>query len=401
VSRHTQLYQWSRTLARQLPVLSKTQAFVLALYSFGMILARGCGLSSVALALAPLLGQSDNTLRQRLREFYKPRHKKAGDRRRQLEVSACFAPLLAWLLTRWPCRRLALALDVTNLGERFHVLCISVLYRGCAIPVAWKILTGNTPETWHPHWCDLLGRLRAALGAGWQVLVLTDRGLESPRLFTAIVGHGWHPLMRVKAAGMFRPDGWHRFYRFGSFTPRVGVRYAGVGRAYKTSDTPLQCTLLACWQAGHAEPWLLLTDLAPAAADPCWYAFRAWIEQGFKVIKSAGWQWQRTRMADPVRAERLWLAVAVATLWLVEVGGAAESEVAAETVLRLPGVGSGRRVPPRRHRVFRRGLAVLLAALLRGGRLPRGRFLPEPWPEDCHEATTLTEQLFCSDKTYP
>src|SRR5262245_16439251 len=170
-----------------------------------MIRARGCGLSSVALALAPLLGQSDNTPRQRLREFYQPQHRKAGDRRRQLDVSACFAPLLAWVLARWPCRRLALALDVTNLGERFHVLCASVLYRGCAIPVAWKALAGNTPEPWHPHWVELLGRLRAALGDGWQVLVLTDRGLESPRLFTAIAACGWHPLMRVKAAGQFRP----------------------------------------------------------------------------------------------------------------------------------------------------------------------------------------------------
>jgi hypothetical protein len=172
-----------------------------------------------------------------------------------------------------------------------------------------------------------------------------------------------------------------------------------VGTAYQTSDTPLQCTLLACWQTEHDEPWLLLTDLAPVAADPCWYAFRAWIEQGFKVIKSAGWQWQRTRMAQAERAERLWLAVAVATLWLVQVGGAAESEVIAQTVQRWSQAGGGRR-PPRLHRVFRRGLAVLLAALLEGC-LPQGRFEPEAWPEDCHDASTLTEQQFCSDKTYP
>jgi DDE family transposase len=401
VSRHTQLYQWSHTLARQLPVLSKTQAFVLALYSFGMILAHGCGLSAIALALAPLLGQSDNTLRQRLREFYKPQDKKAGKRRRQLDVCACFAPLLAWVLSSWPCRRLALALDVTNLGDRFHVLCISVLYRGCAIPVAWKILAGNTPEAWHPHWVELLGRLRAALGDGWQVLVLTDRGLESPRLFTAITEQGWHPLMRVKAGGTFRPDGWHKFYAFGRFAARLGVRYAGVGTAYKTSATPLHGTLLAHWGAGHDEPWLLLTDLAPAAADPCWYAFRAWIEQGFKVIKSAGWQWQRTRMSDAARAERLWLAVAVATLWLLEVGGVAEGSGTVETVPALPqGDNPGRR-RPRLHRVFRRGLAVLLAALIASKRLPRGCFLPEPWPEDYHEATTITEEDFCFDKTYP
>ena len=44
-----------------------------------------------------------------------------------------------------------------------------------------------------------MGLLAAALGSGWQVLVLSDRGLESPDLFRTIVGLGWHPLMRVKA----------------------------------------------------------------------------------------------------------------------------------------------------------------------------------------------------------
>jgi hypothetical protein len=41
---------------------------------------------------------------------------------------------------------------------------------------------------------------------------------------------------------------------------------------------------------------------------------RAWIEQGFKSAKRAEWQWQRTRMIQPGRATRPWLAVAVATL---------------------------------------------------------------------------------------
>jgi hypothetical protein len=40
--------------------------------------------------------------------------------------------------------------------------------------------------------------------------VLTDRGLESPELFRAIVRLGWHPLMRAKRCGKFRPANWHK-----------------------------------------------------------------------------------------------------------------------------------------------------------------------------------------------
>lgn len=220
------------------------------------------------------------------------------------------------------------------------------------------------------------------------MLVLSDRGLESAELFRAIPAWGWHPLMRVKASGSFRPDGWHAFYPLKSFAARQGARFA----AYRTA--PLGCTLLACRVAGCADAWLILTDLPASASDPCWYALRSWIEQGFKIIKRGGWQWQRTRMTDPSRAERLWVAVAVATVWLVEVGGLAEYEPRAETIPPL-----GRLDRPRVHRLFRVGLAAILAGLL-VGQVRAGRFVPEPWPTPI-PIPGLTEDEFRSQMTYP
>jgi len=390
MSRHPQLYHWQKTLATHFPKLPKTFVALLALWTLGMILARRCGLSSVALFLARTLGRKENTMRQRLREFYQEKTAKAGAKhgrkRRDFAASDCFAPLLKWILSYWSCQRLVLALDPTTLGDRLHVLCVSVVYRGLAIPVAWKILRGNQPGSWHPHWCALLDCVRQGCGRDWEVLVLTDRGLESTRLFQIIVDHGWHPLMRVKRGGKFRPEGWHHFHWLGEFAGRVGARYAGAGRAYKTSPTPLDCTLLACWEAGQDEPWLLLTDLPPRASNPCWYAYRAWIEQGFKVIKSGGWQWQYTRMTDPQRLERHWLAIAVATLWLVAIGGAADEAIAVQTI------GAFATTAQRQHRVFVQGLAILLAALINGPHLPRWRFETESWPEPWHKVPTLTEK---------
>ena len=109
------------------------------------------------------------------------------------------------------------------------------------------------------------------------------------------------------------------------------------------------------------------------------------IEQGFKIMKRGGWQWQRTRMTDPKRAARLWLAVAVATLWLLSVGGLAEETIPAGTLLDLP--PNGVLEPPPRQAtqlrlvsVFRQGWMTILAALLNHHRLPLGRFAPEQWP---------------------
>jgi hypothetical protein len=178
----------------------------------------------------------------------------------------------------WAEKRLALALDVTNLADRFPVLTCAVVYRGCGIPVAWAVRPAGPKDRWNPHWSRLLGRVAAALGEGWTVLVLTDRGLESADLFRAIAARGWHPLMRVQAAGTFRPAGWHRFCPLGGFAARPGVRFAAAGTASRTA--PLGCTLLACRADGCAEPWLVLTDLPAAAAEPCWSALRSWVEQG-------------------------------------------------------------------------------------------------------------------------
>jgi hypothetical protein len=393
MTRPSQLYAWADTVSRHLPHLSKPVAFALALWSFGMVLAHSCGLDSVALVLAPLLGCSDNTARQRLREFYQPKEAKAGSHRRELDPTTCFVPLLRWVTTGWTTHRLVLALDVTNLGSRFRVLAISVVVRGCGIPVAWTIQTASEKGAWNPLWDDLLGRLRDAVPNDWQVLALTDRGLESAQLFRSITACGWHPLMRVKGAGTFRPTGWHRYHPMKQFAARLGADYRGAGQAYATAAPPLPCTLLAVWSAGHEQAWLLLTDLAPAQANPCWYAYRAWIEQNFKVFKSAGWQWQRTRMQEAERAGRVWLALAVATWWLVSVGGAAEDRVLPETLPELRREQQRQR-PPRRHRVFRQGLALLLAALVSGSNVPSGHITPEQWPEPNPEITTVTEQEF-------
>jgi len=248
--RHAPLYQWADRVTSHFPDLPRPTAFVLALWAFGLALAHSCALTAVALHLAPLLGRAANTVRQRLREFYKPAGTKAGRGRTELDPAACCAPLVRWVTAGWAERRLALALDVTNFGGRFHVLACAIAYRGCAVPVAWAVLEGGRKGEWHPHWCALLARVRQALGGDWQVVVLTDRGLESARLFRAITALGWHPLMRAKAGGTFRPEGWHRAYRLGAFAGGAGARFAAAGVAY--AEERLPCTLLACWQPGCA-----------------------------------------------------------------------------------------------------------------------------------------------------
>src|SRR5262249_32460741 len=346
LSRLPQLYAWLALLTSAFPNLSTPQVRGLAWFSFGMILARSCSVTAVALQLADLLGQKFDTVKQRLREWHCEAGAKTGTHRRPLDVHTCFSPLLQWVLKDWPCRQVALALDATSLGQRFTTLAISVLYRGCAVPVAWKILPALGKHPWKGEWKRLRKDFRQALPSGWTVVVLTARGLYAKWLFQAIPKQGWHPFMRVNTKGTFRPAYEKQGRPLPSFVPQVGAQGQGRGQAFKDAPQRLRCTLLARGDQGYTDPWLVLTDLPPEAAQVCWYGLRAWIEQGFKRLKSGGWDWQKTHMSDPGRAERLWLVLAVGTWWCLLVGGEAEAEVPVETIRALPEEAR----PPRRRR---------------------------------------------------
>jgi Transposase DDE domain len=379
------VYHWTRVITTHFPHLSKPQARVLALWSLGMVVARSCALSAVSGVLAQWLDRKAHTVRQQLRELCYEAPAKRGEDRQEVVVETCFVPLLEWVLSWWDGHQLALALDATTLGRRVVALAVSVLYRGCAIPVAWTVLPAGQKHAWRPEWLRMLRQVRRAVPRRFFVLVLADRGLYARWLYRRLLRLGWHPLLRINLGGTFRPAASARYRPLRSLVSRPGTQWVGKGTAFVGPRRRLDCTLVARWDEGYTDPWLLLTDLAPTASEACWYGLRAWIEQGFKITKRGGWQWQRTRMTDPHRAARLWLAVAVATLWLLSVGGAADATIPVGTLPPLP----AQFAPLPRQRlatrlrlvsVFRRGWNTILVALLTHQRLPLGRFVPEPWP---------------------
>jgi hypothetical protein len=286
-------------------------------------------------------------------------------------------------LDGWSGQQIAIAMDATSLGDRFVVLAISVVYRGCAVPVAWKVLKAEEKHAWKPEWQALLKRFQGLLPKGWTVIVLADRGLYAKWLFDAIVELKWHPFLRVNSQGTFRREGWYHWKPFSYWVPARGQRWQGRGTAFKGKKSQLRCTLLGYWGEEHQDPWLVLTDLAPECADACWYGLRAWIEQGFKHSKRSGWQWQHTRMDDPARAERLWMAIAIATWWLLSVGGEAEAKADTPLDINEPSVPGAVRRRGKRWRIvgiFQHGWSLIIAALLKNRLLPVKPGRPEAWP---------------------
>ncbi|HZR40543.1 MAG TPA: hypothetical protein VFB12_10530 [Ktedonobacteraceae bacterium] len=94
-------------------------------------------------------------------------------------------------------------------------------------------------------------------------------------------------------------------------------------------------------------------------------------------------------MQDARRVERLWVAMAVAMVWLHSLGTQAESQLLPPRPEDLPErhIGRLRRksvpqaAPARRLSCVQRGRLVLLAPLVQAQDLPIGRLEPENWPE--------------------
>lgn len=340
-----------------------------------MVMAGSCGQTRVVTMISQLREEKAANVRQRLREWCWDGKDKAGRKRSELQVSQSFVALLKWVLHWWdPAeKRLALAMDASSLSDRFVVLAISVVYRGCAVPIAWQVLPASKKKEWKPVWLALFACFEQVIPPDWVVLVLADRGLYADWLFTAIQKLGWHPFLRINANGKYCAQGTSQFLPMSRLAPGVGSHWAGRATCFK--NHPIQATLLVAWEAGYEDPWLIVTDLQPQQANIAWYSLRAWIESGFKHTKRAGWHWQATRMTDPKRAERLWLAIAVATLWVVSVGGEADAATSASTLDPIPLLTPTKRAQPRLLSCFRLGILTILAHLLNHRPLPTGSFL--------------------------
>ncbi|MGQ9555849.1 MAG: transposase [Anaerolineae bacterium] len=281
---------------------------------------------------------------------------------------------------------MALAVDATTLADRLVLLVVSVLYRGCAIPVAWQVLPGNVAGAWMPYILALLQRLQAVVPAGKTVLVLADRGLWSPRLWQQILALGWHVLMRVQKDTIFQAQGCP-CRRAWQLVPGPGQAWVGRGVAFRDLPRRQVATCVVVWQEAELEPWLLLTDLPPRQVGVLWYGLRVWTELGFRVIKSIGWQWQRTRRLRSERVARHWLVLAVATLYALAYGTRDEdAELASQPPEKLPTAPKEYAPKPdgkpyrRQVSLFRRGLDRACWQLCHSRPWRRLWLLPEPWP---------------------
>jgi hypothetical protein len=258
----------------------------------------------------PLLGKADTVQRRLERWLHNGR----------LDWQACYQAWARWVLGHYSGRRLVLLVAETKLGERLSVLVVGLAYRGGCIPLAFWC---DLPKQWPLGQVELILTLLAwiapALPTGLIPLVQADRGIGmSPELLRRIQHLGWHFLVRVQKNTRLRreaaPD-----CPLASLVSQAGQTWRGQGQVFKKAGwLDASVWVDGVWEVGQAEPGCLFShqpDLPPLL-----YGLRFHHEWGFRDLKRAGCNWQRSRVWLPSHVERLLLVLALARLWTLAHG---------------------------------------------------------------------------------
>lgn len=343
-----------------------------------MVMTQSSSLTKVSTLIAKVNQEPENTVRQRLKEWYKSGEAKAkkGNKRASMDVTECFASLLEWIIDLLPqtTKELPIALDATSIGQNFTVLSVNFLYRRCAIPIAWKVVKGTSKGSWKPYWKQLFQSFKDIVPQDYLVIVSADRGLYACWLYKEIVALGWHPFLRINHQGQYCLKGSSSWQPLATVVTPNNQNWSGQVTCFKSNS--IDCTLLAQWDDGYADPWLILTDLNPVEADVRWYGFRSWIECSYRDVKSDGFDWHKTRLKQPDRAERHWLAMSVAMLWMLTLGG--EQEIARDQSLVNERSCHPFFISTPHLSCFVNGLLTVIAQLLNGQSISFGRLFPLP-----------------------
>lgn len=176
-----------------------------------MVITGSSSVTRVSEFIAQLQSEKSNTVRQRLKEWYQDSNAKKGKKRRELDISECFAPLLS----------------------------LNVLYQGCGIAGAWKIVKGTEKGSWKPHWQKLFQLLKDAVASDWQVIVCADRGLYADWLFEEICALNWHPFLRINHQGTYQIRGQQEWRCLDTVVPHTGMSWSGVVTCFKSNPKKL------------------------------------------------------------------------------------------------------------------------------------------------------------------
>jgi hypothetical protein len=236
-----------------------------------------------------------------------------------------FLPYADVLLRHLALQTLVLVMDGSGVGRGCTALMIHVVYKGRALPLAWRVRQapkGHFPEELHIALVDLISGL---LPAGAQVVLLGDGEFDGTRLQQTLQQAGWSYACRTAtstvalwAGETFRLDALGSCLKPGRLIELKGV--------HCTREAYGPIMVLCCWAKGYQEPLYLVSNMVTAEEACRLYEKRFRIETFFSDQKSRGFHIHKSHISDVQCLSRLLIAACLAYIWVVYLGSVCEKD---------------------------------------------------------------------------
>jgi len=247
-----------------------------------------------------------------LRRFHRWLH---NDR---IKVNQLYGPLIKKALEGWDVGKvLYLALDTSMLMGEYCLVRISVVFRGRAVPIVWRVLSHRSSRVSYQVYKQLIDEAYKLVPKGVKVVLLADRGFCDLNLLKHLRRLGWHYRIRIKCNFLLHYRG--KCLSADEFHLNPGQAIY-LRKVYLTGEKygPLHVAL--GWSKDAKEKWYVVSD-EPVGVDTFReYGLRSDIEENFLDDKSNGFKLEESRIDSAEGLERLCMVIGVATLYLVSQG---------------------------------------------------------------------------------
>jgi len=234
------------------------------------------------------------------------------------EVHALYGPLLQQALAEWGNQVLDLALDTSTLWNTYCVVRISLLYRGRAIPIVWKVLEHPSSRVAYDVYQEVLEKVAELLPFRCRVVLTADRGFADTHLMEHLRRLGWHG--RIRSKGSF-------------WIARRGKRDCKVHRIPLAAGQALFWHQVSMTKKGdgpvHLAPgrpqdrkayWVVVSDEPTESKTFAEYGLRFDSEETFLDDQANGFQLESSLIRSAQALERLCGVLAITTWYLVAQG---------------------------------------------------------------------------------
>lgn len=207
-----------------------------------------------------------------------------------------------------------LVMDTTKCGLHHQWLTVSIAFRRRTIPIAWTWLSGSRGHSSATTQLAVLGYVHRLIPENMPVLLVADTEFEDGDVQKQLNVWKWHYVLRQKPSNLVHIAGEWKPFRSVIDKPGTCV---WIESTWLTRKHRLPANLLAFWQPGEDNPWLLATNLPSRTFTLKAYKRRMWIEEMHGDLKAHGFYLENSHLQSFTRLSRLTFAVVLLYLWIV------------------------------------------------------------------------------------